>query len=142
MTLNRQYIIHFCKTLQMVNALEIMIDLWLTALCIIKVNNIIICKDSYSSCNNKMCIRDRASGEQEVVLAEGKFGAWILGKETVDVALDGVKKLYLKVFTEDGRQGDLYEYESLKTIFWGNPVIETKNKDVYKRQVHILYSSK
>lgn len=67
----------------------------------------------------------KASGEQEVVLAEGKFGAWILGKETVDVALDGVKKLYLKVFTEDGRQGDLYEYESLKTIFWGNPVIET-----------------
>ena len=72
--------------------------------------------------------KDKASGEQEVVLAEGKFGAWILGKETVDVALDGVKKLYLKVFTEDGRQGDLYEYESLKTIFWGNPVIETKNK--------------
>ena len=55
MTLNRQYIIHFCKTLQMVNALEIMIDLWLTALCIIKVNNIIICKDSYSSCNNRLC---------------------------------------------------------------------------------------
>lgn len=36
-----------------------------------------------------------------------------------------MKKLYLKVFTEDGRQGDLYEYESLKTIFWGDPVIET-----------------
>ena len=72
--------------------------------------------------------KDKASGEQEVVLAEGKFGAWILGKEIVDVALDGVKKLYLKVFTEDGRQGDLYEYKSLKTIFWGNPVIETKNK--------------
>lgn len=69
--------------------------------------------------------KDKASGEQEVVLAEGKFGAWILGKETVDVALYGVKKLYLKVFTEDGRQGDLYEYESLKTIFWGDPVIET-----------------
>lgn len=69
--------------------------------------------------------KDKASGEQEVVLAEGKFGAWILGKETVDVELDGVKKLYLKVFTEDGRQGDLYEYESLKTIFWGDPVIET-----------------
>jgi hypothetical protein len=69
--------------------------------------------------------KDKASGEQEVVLEEGKFGAWILGKETVDVALDGVKKLYLKVFTEDGRQGDLYEYESLKTIFWGDPVIET-----------------
>lgn len=33
--------------------------------------------------------------------------------------------MYLKVFTEDGRQGDLYEYESLKTIFWGDPVIET-----------------
>ena len=65
------------------------------------------------------------AGEQEIILAEGKFGAWILGKETVDVDLDGVKKLYLKVFTEDGRQGDLYEYESLKTIFWGDPVIET-----------------
>ena len=79
----------------------------------------------------KVCARmtkdelQEESGEQEVVLAEGKFGAWILGKEIVDVALDGVKKLYLKVFTEDGRQGDLYEYESLKTIFWGDPVIET-----------------
>ena len=61
----------------------------------------------------------------EAVLAEGKFGAWILGKETIDVSLDGVEKLFLKVFTEDGRQGDLYEYESLKTIFWGDPVIET-----------------
>ena len=68
---------------------------------------------------------EQSANEQEVVLAEGKFGAWILGKETVDVALDGVKKLYLKVFTEDGLQGDLYEYESLKTIFWGDPVIET-----------------
>lgn len=64
----------------------------------------------------------------EAVLAEGKFGAWILGKETIDVSLDGVEKLFLKVFTEDGRQGDLYEYESLKTIFWGDPVIETDDQ--------------
>lgn len=64
----------------------------------------------------------------EAVLAEGKFGAWILGKETIDVSLDGVEKLFLKVFTEDGRQGDLYEYESLKTIFWGDPVIETADQ--------------
>lgn len=75
--------------------------------------------------NEATASAEQCASEQEIVLAEGKFGTWILGKETVDVALDGVKKLYLKVFTEDGRQGDLYEYESLKTIFWGDPVIET-----------------
>lgn len=65
---------------------------------------------------------------QERTLAEGKLGAWVLGKEEVDVSLDNAEKLYLKVFTEDGQQGDFYEYESLKTIFWGNPVIETSDR--------------
>ncbi len=84
-----------------------------------------VCENENEASASASTSAEQCAGEQEVVLAEGKFGAWILGKETINVALDGVKKLYLKVFTEDGLQGDLYEYESLKTIFWGDPVIET-----------------
>lgn len=90
----------------------------------------IACPPEFALVNKRLYwkVCGQMADEQEAILAEGKFGAWILGKETIDVSLEGVKKLILKVFTEDGRQGDLYEYESLKTIFWGDPVIETKDK--------------
>lgn len=64
---------------------------------------------------------------QEKLLAGGAFGAWILGKEKIDVNVSGIKRLKLQVTVENGRQGDLNCYESLDTIFWGNPMLITEN---------------
>ncbi|MDF7823613.1 hypothetical protein P4B35_06270 [Pontiellaceae bacterium B12227] len=54
------------------------------------------------------------------VLAEGKFGAWILGRDEIDVSLDGLKTLTLVTKT-DARS------KNKKTLFWGNPVIVSKD---------------
>ena len=67
------------------------------------------------------------TGDQKHVLAQGAFGAWILGKERINVDISGITSLELRVSVESGTQGDLYEYESLNTIFWGDPVITTKD---------------
>jgi len=48
------------------------------------------------------------------VLADGKFGAWILGKGNIDVPLDGVKSLQLETRTELAK---------LATLFWAGGVI-------------------
>ncbi|MEI6892389.1 MAG: heparinase II/III family protein [Pontiella sp.] len=54
------------------------------------------------------------------VLTEGKFGAWVLGREEIDVSLEGVKTLTLTT-QFDARSG------AKKTLFWGNPVLIAKD---------------
>ncbi len=51
-------------------------------------------------------------------LADGKFGAWILGQANVDVSVDGVKQLELETKTELAK---------LPTLFWANARIVTKD---------------
>ncbi|MDF7798589.1 hypothetical protein P4C99_03895 [Pontiellaceae bacterium B1224] len=53
------------------------------------------------------------------VLAEGKFGAWVLGRDEIDVSLDGLKTLTLVTKTDADPEK--------KTLFWGNPVIVTED---------------
>jgi hypothetical protein len=50
------------------------------------------------------------------VLAEGKFGAWILGQGDIDVPLNGVKQLELQTKTELSKK---------PTLFWANAHIVT-----------------
>jgi hypothetical protein len=52
------------------------------------------------------------------ILAEGKFGAWILGSADIDVPLDGVKQLELQTRTELSKK---------PTLFWANASIVTKD---------------
>lgn len=52
-------------------------------------------------------------------LAEGKFGAWILGEGRVDVDVTGVKKLTLSSATPNKNRAG--------TLFWGEAVLETKD---------------
>jgi hypothetical protein len=52
------------------------------------------------------------------VLADGKFGAWILGKDDIDVSVVGVKQLELETKTELAK---------LPTLFWANARIVTKD---------------
>ncbi|MDF7808799.1 heparinase II/III family protein [Pontiellaceae bacterium B12219] len=53
-------------------------------------------------------------------LVEGKFGAWVLGRDEIDVSVAGMKTLTLVTKT-DARAN------AKKTLFWGNPVIVTKD---------------
>ena len=52
------------------------------------------------------------------VLAEGKFGAWILGQGNVDVSLEGVKQLELETRTELSHR---------PSLFWGGAVVLTRD---------------
>jgi len=51
-------------------------------------------------------------------LADGKFGAWVLGKDEVDVSVEGVKQLELETKTELAK---------LPTLFWANARIVTRD---------------
>lgn len=51
-------------------------------------------------------------------LADGKFGAWILGREEIDVSVEGLKTLTLTSRAE-------FKEKAPKTLFWGDPVMVT-----------------
>ncbi|QYR20299.1 hypothetical protein KZ483_21100 [Paenibacillus sp. sptzw28] len=59
-------------------------------------------------------------------LADGKFGAWILGRDDLELPVEGVQTLTLRVKTDavDGEHG--FPKKSEKTIFWGDPHIITE----------------
>lgn len=63
------------------------------------------------------------SGER--VLTDGKFGAWILGREHIDVDISGLKTLSLCVRTEDGKNDHHIVRETKPSIFWGDPYFVT-----------------
>ncbi|MDF7797941.1 hypothetical protein P4C99_00600 [Pontiellaceae bacterium B1224] len=52
------------------------------------------------------------------LLAEGKFGAWVLGRDEIDVNIQGLETLTLTTKAE-------FKSNAPKTLFWGNPVIVT-----------------
>jgi hypothetical protein len=57
----------------------------------------------------------RGDGEE---LAQGKFGAWILGSVDIDVPIEGVKQLELETRTE---------LSKTPTLFWANARVVTKD---------------
>ncbi|NMO94969.1 hypothetical protein HII30_04080 [Paenibacillus lemnae] len=63
------------------------------------------------------------------VLAEGKFGAWIFGRDDLDLPLEGVRSLELRVRTEEGVGDNGLPKTSEKTIFWGDPHLITESGD-------------
>jgi len=66
-------------------------------------------------------------------IADGKFGAWILGRDDLELNIDGIKELQLKVKAEVFDINYLgKKIEPPKTIFWGDPYIETfEGKKIY-----------
>jgi hypothetical protein len=52
------------------------------------------------------------------VLTEGQFGAWVLGRDDINVSLDGLKTLTLSTKAE-------FKSNAPQTLFWGNPVLVT-----------------
>lgn len=63
------------------------------------------------------------------VLTSGKFGAWILGRDDLDIPLQGVKTLELRVKAEEGVGDNGMPKKSEKTIFWGDPYLVTESGD-------------
>ncbi|RCX21564.1 hypothetical protein DFP94_102317 [Fontibacillus phaseoli] len=61
------------------------------------------------------------------VLASGRFGAWILGREDLDLPLQGIETLELRVKAEEGVGDNGRPKISEKTIFWGDPYLETES---------------
>lgn len=78
----------------------------------------------YMPVNKRLRYRVETDGK---ISAEGKFGAWILGRDHVHVDLRDKTELKLVVKTERAfRETDeLADFE--KTIFWGDPYIMTKS---------------
>ena len=57
--------------------------------------------------------------------AQGKFGAWILGREEIDISVEGVKELVLKTkIRVPTFEGGIVKNPNVKSIFWGNPTLE------------------
>lgn len=64
------------------------------------------------------------------VLASGSFGAWILGRDDLDLPLDGVETLELQVRAQEGIGEHGIRKTTEKTIFWGDPYIETESGEI------------
>jgi hypothetical protein len=72
-------------------------------------------------------------------LAEGKFGAWILGQADIDIPVAGVKQLELETKTELAKQ---------PTLFWANARIITRDgkeiflkdldRDIQSSTIHVV----
>jgi hypothetical protein len=66
-------------------------------------------------------------------LAEGKFGAWILGEDTVDVPLAGVRQLELETRTEQSKAN---------TVFWANARVVTRSgEEIPLSQLPVTYQN-
>ena len=66
-------------------------------------------------------------------LADGKFGAWILGKDDVDVSVAGVKQLELETKTELAK---------LPTLFWANARIVTEDgKEIVLSELPVKFEN-
>ncbi len=79
------------------------------------------CDPEYYPVSKRLFYSVEADGEK---LAEGRFGAWILGRDHIDIDVSGRKKLLLRVRTEEGMLDNGPE-NTIKTIFWGDPYFET-----------------
>ncbi len=80
------------------------------------------CDPEYYPVSKRLFWSVEADGD---TAAEGKFGAWIFGREHIDIDITGKKELKLRVRTEDGQADHGLILETVKTVFWGDPYFET-----------------
>ncbi len=78
----------------------------------------------YEPVNKRLTYRVEADGEK---VADGKFGAWILGRDEVSVDVDGKKEIKLFVKTEKAFREVDWTADFVNTIFWGDPYFVTKS---------------
>jgi hypothetical protein len=72
----------------------------------------------------------RADGKD---IAQGKFGAWILGQETIDLPIDGVNQLDLETRVE---------LSKLPTVFWaGARVVTRDGRELPLSELPVVYQN-
>lgn len=81
------------------------------------------CDPEYYPVSKRLFYRVDGDGK---TIAEGKFGAWILGRDHIDADVAGMKTISLHVRTEDGMLDNGPE-NTIKTIFWGDPYFVTES---------------
>ncbi|WP_141505195.1 hypothetical protein [Paenibacillus luteus] len=72
----------------------------------------------YFKVEKKLWYEVRGDGK---TLASGQFGAWILGRDDLDLAVAGVESLHLRVKIAEVRDENEFMTKTEKTIFWGDP---------------------
>jgi hypothetical protein len=104
-----------------------------------KAEVIIGCDPEYQGVNKQLFYEVEGDGES---LINGRFGAWILGKEKIDLDITTVNKLRLKVRVKQVEfEKDIY-IPMEKSIFWGNPYIETKEGErIDLSQLELTYEN-
>lgn len=97
------------------------------------------CDPEYQGVNKQLFYE--VIGDDES-LAKGQFGAWILGKEKIDVDLTGKMELALKVRVRQVEfEKDIY-IPMEKSIFWGNPYIVTKEgEQISLSELDLVYEN-
>lgn len=82
------------------------------------------CDPEYYPVSKRLFYSVEADGE---TIADGKFGAWILGRDHIDIDISGKSELRLHVRTEDGQVDHALVKETVRTIFWGDPYFVTSS---------------
>lgn len=82
------------------------------------------CSPEVDKVNKQLFYRVTADGQG---LASGRFGAWIFGREHVDVALAGKRTLELAVRVKDVEFEKNVPQHAKNTIFWGDPYLVTED---------------
>ncbi len=65
-------------------------------------------------------------GDQHI-LAQGQFGAWLLGRDDLDISIEGIHQLELIVHVEAGKGEHGRDKSFANTIFWGDPYVIDEN---------------
>lgn len=81
---------------------------------------IVGCDPEYQGVNKQLFYQVSADGE---CLAQGAFGAWILGRDEINVDIRGRKKLVLETRIRQVEFEESHYLPMEKSIFWGNPEI-------------------
>ncbi|WP_394526029.1 hypothetical protein [Lacrimispora sp. JR3] len=82
------------------------------------------CDPEYQGVNKQLFYSVEADGKE---LANGRFGAWILGRETVDADISGKGKLVLTTRVNQVEFEEHHFADMEKSIFWGDPAILTED---------------
>ena len=61
------------------------------------------------------------------VIAEGRFGSWMFGKDHIDEDITDRKQLRLRVRTENGMNEHGLTRDTVGSVFWGDPYFVTSD---------------
>ncbi len=87
----------------------------------------------YSPVNKRLTYKIECDDE---IVKEGKFGAWILGRDEFDIDVRGKKEIKLYVKTHRAFRETDVEVDFTDTIFWGDPcIITSSGEKIYVSQL-------